>query len=487
MRGDRRSTSSARGGARYARAIGTTSPLHEAQWAEEARQALSVSELVERARAAVAQSSARLVVRGELLEWKPACSGHRYGTLSDGRSQIPLVMYARDARLLSVEPESGLEVLALGGLSVYPPFGRLQFVVNDLRLGDGRGLSVLARDRLLAKLRAEGLLDPNRKRPLPRFPRAVGIVTSGNSAALADLVAGLRRRAPWTEVVLATSSLEGPGAARSVAAAIRRLAESGRVEVLIVARGGGSAAAIAVFDAEPVVRAIATSPVPVISAIGHELHVTLADLVADCRAATPSAAAELAVPDQAAVRRELSDQAALLCALVSRRLEARKQELKRVSDRLAPALHRCLRLAQERLRAVGRQRLVVGLNSHVRLKRETLARIGEERVTVRALRFLEQRERAVGAAAARLDALSPLRTLARGYAIALNDAGSTIRSIRTVRPGDRVVVLVADGRIDTQALRTTPNSEGENGNRARDGIRGPPRGDRDDRPPAGAG
>src|SRR5690606_7398864 len=135
--------------------------------------------------------------------------------------------------------------------------------------------------------------------PIPRFPRAIGVVTSAGSAALADIMAGLRRRAPWTQVVLATSTLEGPGAAESVARAIRFLAESGRVEVLIVARGGGSAAAIAVFDAEPVVRAIATSPVPVISAIGHELHVTVADLVADCRAATPSAAAELAVPDQA--------------------------------------------------------------------------------------------------------------------------------------------------------------------------------------------
>ncbi|MEX2569935.1 MAG: exodeoxyribonuclease VII large subunit [Gemmatimonadota bacterium] len=344
-----------------------------------------------------------LWITGEIANFTRARSGHCYFTLRDEESQLRCVMWRDDARSLPTAPEEGMAIRALGRLTLYPARGEFQAVVAKLE-GTGEGLWKLALERLRSKLESEGLTAPARKRAIPPHPRAVGVVTSPSGAVFHDIVNVVRRRAPWTRVVLAGCRVQGDGAAVEIAAAIRRIAESGLAEVLIVGRGGGSVEDLWAFNEEVVARAIASSPIPVISAVGHETDVTIADLVADLRAPTPSAAAESAVPDRVELARNLA----------------------RDGWRLRQAIAGRLGRAQE---AVEHWRAELG---------EAAARMTHER-----------RER-VRIAARQLEALSPLSAFARGYAVPLAD-GRILRHRQDFPKGRAFDLRISDGTVRCEA------------------------------------
>ncbi|HEV2131227.1 MAG TPA: exodeoxyribonuclease VII large subunit, partial [Longimicrobiaceae bacterium] len=286
--------------ARWADAGFPTVPMEAEGW--------SVSGVNAAAREVVEGVLPPLWVVGEVANFTRARSGHCYFSLRDSASQLRCVMWRDEARRLPTTPAEGMQVRTLGRLTIYEARGEFQLVVSELEGRGGDGLWKLAFERLRTHLASEGLTAPERKRSLPRCPACVGVVTSASGAALRDILAVLRRRAPWTRVVLSSCRVQGDGAAQEVAGAIRLFARAGCADVLIIGRGGGSVEDLWAFNEEIVARAIAESPIPTISAVGHETDITIADLVADLRAPTPSAAAEAAVADGAALRRELREQ-----------------------------------------------------------------------------------------------------------------------------------------------------------------------------------
>jgi exodeoxyribonuclease VII large subunit len=303
-----------------------------------------------------------------------------------------------------------MEVRVLGRLTLYERKGEFQLVVNELEgLGAG-GLWRIAFEKLRAKLEAEGLLAPERKRPLPRHPTVVGLVTSPVGAALHDIVRVIEMRAPWTRVILAPAKVQGDGAGSDVARAIRALGRSGLADVIIVGRGGGAAEDLWAFNEETVARAIATCPVPVISAVGHEVDITIADLVADWRAATPSAAAERAVPDGRAVARELALYAGRMAAGLSRWVDARRTRARRSHDALVDSVKWFTRTQQERAAVLSD----------------------------------------------RLDALSPLSALRRGFAVPLDDARRVLRRSADFPAGRRFALRVVDGTVPCRVETPDP-------------------------------
>ncbi|HSH44771.1 MAG TPA: exodeoxyribonuclease VII large subunit [Longimicrobiales bacterium] len=343
-----------------------------------------------------------LWVSGEVGNWKRSVRGHCYFTLRDASAQIRCVLFQSDARRLPTEPEEGMRVRVFGSVTLYEARGDYQLVVRELEARDSGGLWRLAFERLRTKLDGEGLLASSRKRPLPHSPRRVGVVTSAVGAAFHDIRQVISQRAPWTTVVLCPARVQGDGAEREIAAAIRALAEHGQVDVIVVGRGGGSVEDLWAFNREEVARAIAESPVPVVSAVGHEVDVTIADLVADARAATPSAAAERVVLDGSDVRRRL--------------------------DGARTRMRVCLR------RAVDTRRRQVGeLGGALERRMEGL---------------MDRRRMRLGRAADRLNALSPLAALNRGYSVALDPEGHVLRSTDQLPAGKRFRLRVSDGQVD---------------------------------------
>lgn len=341
-----------------------------------------------------------LWVVGEVTNFTRARSGHCYFTLRDEGSQLRCVMWRDEARRLPTLPTEGMQVRALGRLAVYESRGELQLVVAELE-GEGDGLWKLALERLRVRLEAEGLTAPERKRALPRHPAAIGVVTSPSGAVLHDIATVVRRRAPWTRLVLSSCRVQGEGAAAEIAAAIRLLARSACVDVLIVGRGGGSVEDLWAFNEEVVARAIADCPIPVISAVGHETDVTIADLVADLRAPTPSAAAEAAVPDGAALARELRG---------------------------------------------ARERLDDCLDEQVAGCRAALAR-STARLHDAADRGVVERRQRLASAARHLHALSPLAALGRGFAVPLAPGGRVLRRSEDFAEGSAFDLRVVDGVV----------------------------------------
>lgn len=344
-------------------------------------------------------------VAGEIANFTRARSGHCYFSLRDAESQLRCVMWRDEARRLPTSPAEGMQVRALGRLSLFEPRGEFQLVVSDLE-GKGEGLWKLAFERLRVRLDGEGVLAPERKRPIPQHPRCVGIVTSPSGAALRDILAVIRRRAPWTDVVLCGCRVQGDGAAVEIAGAVRSFARAACADVLIVGRGGGSTEDLWAFNEEVVARALADCPVPIISAVGHETDVTIADLVADLRAPTPSAAAEAAVPEQTALRREAGALAA----------------------RLEQGIRACI--DERRDRAVElRAELGDGFAADLRRRRNLLAET-----------------------AGRLNALSPLGALARGFAVPLHPEGHVLRRVQDFQAGAPFRLRVANGTVPCQVI-----------------------------------
>jgi exodeoxyribonuclease VII large subunit len=436
------------------------------------RRIWSVHKVVERAGQVLREKAPPLWVRGEISGWKRYASGHCFFTLKDAQAELCCVLWADAARRLPTSPDNGLEVDVFGQLGIYPRRGQFRLEVSRLESTGIGGMWGLARERLIEQLRREGLLEESRKRALPEYPERVGIATSSTSAALQDMFKALRRKAWWTHTLVSDCRVEGVVAAPEIAAAIRRFGtcrESCRVDVVIVARGGGSTESLWAFNTEVVARAIAACPVPVISAVGHETDYTVADLVADVRAPTPTAGAERAVPDGRQVLSVLTEFPHEASLRMGRRTDRWQSDLLRRRQEMARALSRrlgalalrieaaarhiegrsprqTLRRAEEELRrttddlhaAIERRLRSVEVQS----ERET--RGMEEAITRRLLRL----ERELAAQAEALDARSPLRVLARGYAVVSDPAtGQVVRSAEEVRPEQRLRVRLREGEI----------------------------------------
>lgn len=390
----------------------------------DASRKLTVSGLVDLLQEVVETNFVTVTVEGEVSNFSAPSSGHWYFTLKDSGAQLRSVMFRSRNRLLDTPPHDGMQVVCSGTVSVYVARGELQLVVAGLTHG-GQGDLQAAFDRLKEKLAGEGLFTVDRKRPLPAFPRSVGIVTSATGAAIHDILNIMRRRAPDVRLLLKPVRVQGEGAAEEIANAIEELNQYGGLDTLIVGRGGGSLEDLWAFNEEIVARAIANSDAPVISAVGHETDFTIADLVADQRAPTPSAAAELVVKNRQDIEAHLDH-------LIIRLRSCVEQSLHLVSERLN-GLEGRLKLVARDFSALPddvtalEQRLALGMNAKMRNYSSLL-----------------------NMAAGRLNALSPLLQLDRGYTIASCKKGGTgLRSVKDLKVGDRLWLRFSDGQART--------------------------------------
>lgn len=400
-----------------------------------------------------------VAVRGELSGLTRAASGHWYFALKDTSGAGALLrcaMFRRAAALLDFDARDGVQVELRGRLSVYEPRGELQLVVEAMRpLGQGALYEQFL--RLKARLQAEGLFDAARKRPIPVWPTAVGVVTSTAGAALHDVLASLARRSPQLRVVIYPSAVQGADAPASLVAALQRAGARREVDTLLLVRGGGSLEDLWSFNDEALVRAIVASPIPVISGVGHESDLTLADLAADLRAATPTAAAELAAPERQAALRQLDALAALMQRRMRHWADTQAQRLDAVARRLGAPAH-ALALQQQRLASL-QQRMQGAV-----LRRLQLAAEQPWQLSARLQRAMQaqrvQQALTLQALAQRLAALDPRQVLARGYAWMTDDRGLPVTSARAVRVGDRLAAVWADGQARVQVLdvKTDPTA-----------------------------
>jgi exodeoxyribonuclease VII large subunit len=441
---------------------------------------ITVGELDRRLRRAVEVASGEFWIEGEVASLKRAPSGHVYFTLKDEREDavIDCVMYRFDAQRARRILTEGARLQLKGRATVWAPRGRLQLVGTLARLA-GRGELLLALEKLKERLAAEGLFDPARKRPLPKAPRIVGVVTSGAGAAFHDIRTVAFRRG-GLRLVLAPALVQGESAAPSIVSALDLLERYPGLDAVIVGRGGGSGEDLMAFNDERVVRRVARCRVPVISAVGHEIDVTLTDLVADVRAATPSQAAELLVPDRTAQREALQRcerhlvraQLGLLAGAQARLtrlssrvsdprfvIAARQQELDELGERMARVTRQRLQRGQ-RLQSELLQRLAHRHPERVLARARADVRLLSGRLAAAARLELSQRRKAFGAAAAQLHALSPLAVLGRGYAIATRD-GLPVLSGLELSPGESVQVRLAHGGFRARVTQVEAPDEVE--------------------------
>jgi exodeoxyribonuclease VII large subunit len=383
-----------------------------------------VSELVAGVRVLLEERVGRVWVVGEVSNLRAPGSGHVYFTLKDDGAQLRAALFRSVARRLPFEPADGLEVLAYGELSVFDARGDLQLLVRQLE-PRGQGALQLAFEQLRARLEAEGLFDAALKRPLPPHPRCVGVVTSPTGAAIQDVIRVARQRSPATPLLLAPARVQGAGAEEELVAALGALAARPDVDVILLVRGGGSLEDLWPFNGERLARALRACPVPVVSGVGHEVDVTIADLVADARAPTPSAAAALVLPDRESLALRLQRDLRRLLSAAARRLERADARLVAARERLRLASP-LARLTAQAARLDAAQR---GLERAARLR-------------------VERGEGRLAALAARLDALSPLAVLGRGYALVRRaDSGAILRRAAEVEPGDALDVRLAEGSV----------------------------------------
>ncbi|WP_239461605.1 exodeoxyribonuclease VII large subunit [Occallatibacter savannae] len=440
-----------------------------------------VRELVSHVCGQVEREYSDVWVEGEISNCRPAPSGHLYFTLKDADAQLPVVLFRRQALLLRFKPADGQHVLVRGRVSVYPQRGQLQLVGETVE-PVGAGSLQLAFEQLREKLKAEGLFDSARKRPLPAFPRSVGIVTSPTGAVIRDFLNIVGRRHAGLNVVLCPAAVQGEQAIAEVELAIAHLNASGLVDVIVVARGGGSAEDLAAFNSERIARAIAASGLPVVSAVGHETDFTIADFVADLRAPTPSAAAELITEAQHRVAERVANQASRLERAARFQVLHARQKLDRV------AVERAERKVSGNLRRVSQRlddlefRLDGAMNGGIRMHQRAVAELAadvlhheprqllaraRERLGVSDTRIERSVERTVRRASARVDALnarlrslSPLAVLERGYALVMNEDGAVIRSLSQVSEQDKLRTRLSDGEFVSTVEEVRESSSG---------------------------
>jgi exodeoxyribonuclease VII large subunit len=435
-----------------------------------------VRQLVSQIRELVEQQYGDVWVEGEISNFRPAPSGHMYFTLKDEDAQLPVVLFRRQALLLRFRPEDGLHVLARGKVSVYDQRGQMQLVAETME-PVGAGSLQLAFEQLKERLKAEGLFDAERKRPLPPFPRTVGIVTSPTGAVIRDFLNIVGRRHSGLNVLLCAASVQGELAAGEIVAALECLNVSGMADVIVVARGGGSLEDLAAFNSERVARAIAASKVPIVSAVGHETDFTIADFVADLRAPTPSAAAELITEAQHRIAEYLARLDARLDRAAHFQLLQAKQRFTRVpvsraESRVMTTLHRLeQRLDDATLRMEAnlnwqlreRQRHVAELSATV-LRHDPRQRLaharqhftaGDVRMQHAMLRLIHDQRTRWQSLNARLHSLSPLAVLDRGYALVLDAEGALVKSAQHLHEGEVVTTRLSDGTFTSRVEAAT--------------------------------
>ena len=364
---------------------------------------------------------ANVAVRGELSNYKIYPSGHHYFTLKDPEGALRCVMFKGSAVKLRFRPENGMKVVVTGRITVFPRDGAYQLYCNTLT-PEGAGDLAVAFEQLKAKLHAEGLFDPDHKKPLPADPERIAIITSAAGAAVHDMIRILRRRYPIAKVVLLPVRVQGVEAPPEIVGAIRYANRWRVADLIITGRGGGSMEDLWAFNDERVARAIYESELPVISAVGHEPDVTIADYVADARASTPSNAAEIAVPDQTELLRLLRS----------------------AEDRMAQSETQRLEALRQKLEALAGKRVLTDQMAYVQDKRMELLHV-QQRLGDLSGAVLSRKRQMFSTLAASLDAMSPLKVLGRGYAMAQNEAGHILKSYRDVAAGESVSVTLGEG------------------------------------------
>ena len=366
----------------------------------------------------------QVAVRGEISNYKMYPSGHHYFTLKDENAALKCVMFKGNALRLRFRPENGMKVIAMGRITVYPRDGAFQLYCSAMSV-DGVGDLYAAFEQLKAKLAAQGLFDPSHKKPLPPYPGTIGIITSSAGAAIHDMLRILNKRYPLTKVRLLPVRVQGTEAPGEIAAAIRYANRYQLADLLIVGRGGGSIEDLWAFNDERVAYAIYESRIPVISAVGHEPDVTISDYVADLRAATPSNAAELAVPDQTALL----------------------QSMDAAASSMAGALSRQLRSARQRLNVLAHSPAMTSPTGYLEQRQKELEHLKTRLIAAQTQQLQRRRQRFV-ACTAKLDAMSPLKVLTRGYSIVNSDDGTILRSVRQTAPGRQLRVTLSDGSVN---------------------------------------
>ena len=374
-----------------------------------------------------------VAVRGEISNYKLYPSGHHYFTLKDEASALKCVMFKGNATRLRFRPENGMKIIAMGKVSVFPRDGAYQLYCTAMAM-DGVGDLYAAFEQLKKKLAAQGLFDPQHKKPLPRYPGTIGIITSSAGAAVHDMLRILRKRYPISRVKLLPVRVQGAEAPGEIAAAIAYANHYKLADLLIVGRGGGSMEDLWAFNDERVAHAIYRSEIPVISAVGHEPDVTISDFVADLRAATPSNAAELAVPDQDALR----------------------QTLDAMNTAMAVALNRQLKSARQHLDVLSRSPALRSPTGYLEQRRKGLELL-TNRLSSAQTGYLSRRHNQYIALTAKLDAMSPLKVLTRGYAMAQTQHGEVLKSVSQVERGERITVSVSDGSVSATVMDVKEN------------------------------
>lgn len=396
----------------------------------------SVSELTGQIRDVLEAEFADVAVVGEVSNLARPRSGHLYFSLKDAGASLRAVMWKGLASRLVFDLEDGLEVRVRGDVTVYAPRGEYQIQVRSIE-PEGVGALELAFRQMFERLRAEGLFDPERKRPLPRYPRRIAVVTSPTGAAVRDFLQVIGRRWRAVDVLVVPAKMQGIGAAEEIAEAIALANRVAGLDLIVLARGGGSLEDLWAFNEELVARAIVASAAPVVSAVGHEVDVTIADYAADFRAMTPSEAGERCVPDAAELTAVVDRLGQRLAAGLTGRVQRRRLQVDRLSDRLDNAVGERVCAIRTRLAAL------------------------RERASSAVHAVVESRRHRLGEAAAKLDALSPLGVLSRGYSLTLKGDGLTVlRDAADVRAGDRIVTRLAQGQVVSQVVSTAPAASG---------------------------
>jgi exodeoxyribonuclease VII large subunit len=487
-------------------------PVQEPQPSSTTRRSLGhgrrtwlVHQLVSEARELVEEEFSDVWVEGEISNFRPASSGHIYFTLKDAEAQLPVVLFRRQAMLLRFRPEDGLHVRVRGKVSVYEQRGQLQLVAETME-PVGAGSLQLAFEQLRNRLKAEGLFDQERKRPLPAFPRTVAVLTSPTGAVIRDILNIVNRRHSGLSVLVVPVAVQGENAPAEIEAALALTNELQLADLIVLARGGGSLEDLAAFNSERVARAIAGSRLPVVSAIGHETDFTIADFVADLRAPTPSAAAELITEAQHKVEEQLAVLSNRLVRAARFQLMQARQHLAQTSiayaqQRLTASLHRL----EQRLDDLGfrmesamnetlrrHQRAVAGLEAAV-LRHDPRQQLSSTREiltacqsrldhaldrALAAVRYriasadvrlyraaqvsIASRRSAYGNLRSQLHSLSPLAVLQRGYALVQDESGAVVRSVRQLTSGETVQTRLSDGSFSSKITATTPHKKNKN-------------------------
>lgn len=377
---------------------------------------------------------AAVSVRGEISNYKLYPSGHHYFTLKDENAALRCVMFKGNAFRLKFRPENGMKIIAFGKISVFPRDGAYQLYCTALTV-DGIGDLHIAFEQLKKKLEAQGLFDEVHKKPIPRYPNKIGIITSSAGAAVHDMIRILRKRYPLSDVLLIPVRVQGEGAAEEIASAIAYANYYQLADVLIVGRGGGSIEDLWAFNEEVVAHAIFASVIPVISAVGHEPDVTISDFVADIRAATPSNAAELAVPDQNTLM----------------------QTLDGMQDAMTVALKRKLQISRVHLKALSSSSALQSPYAYMDIKRKNLELHHNKMIASYNAQINKNKQRFL-TSTAKLDAMSPLKVLTRGYSVTRLDNGSVVSSVKQVKERDHISITVSDGILNARICNDKEHS-----------------------------